>query len=98
LRLWYGCTRPGAQLLFANPPARTSGRALGFGCALKAAACAAAGGDSPEFVTITCTGGVAHPPGYPLLSLLSGLFARVLTVGSVAWRCGCPRLCVSSFS
>ena len=52
--------------------------------------CGPAGGDSPEFVTITCTGGVAHPPGYPLLSLVSSLFTRLVTVGSVAWRCA-PR-------
>jgi hypothetical protein len=31
-------------------------------------------GDSTEFVTIALSGGVAHPPGYPLLILLARLF------------------------
>ncbi len=33
-----------------------------------------AGGDSGEFAAVACSGGVLHPPGYPLHSLLSRLF------------------------
>jgi hypothetical protein len=32
-------------------------------------------GDSPEFVTVAVTLGVAHPPGYPLLTLLAHAFS-----------------------
>src|SRR2546430_11592788 len=31
-------------------------------------------GDSPEFVTVAATLGVAHPPGYPLLTVIGHLF------------------------
>jgi len=34
-------------------------------------------GDSPEFVTVALTGGVAHPPGYPLLTMIGALFGLV---------------------
>jgi hypothetical protein len=30
-----------------------------------------AGGDNGELLSIACTGGVAHPPGYPLWVMLS---------------------------
>ena len=42
-------------------------------------------GDSPEFVTVALTGGVAHPPGYPLLSILGVLFGQ-LPVGPPPFR------------
>ena len=32
-------------------------------------------GDSPEFVTVAFTLGVAHPPGYPVMTLLGHLFS-----------------------
>ena len=44
------------------------------------------GGDSPEFANVACTGGVPHPPGYPLLALLSQAFVWAVPLGSVAWR------------
>ncbi|KAK3242067.1 hypothetical protein CYMTET_48219 [Cymbomonas tetramitiformis] len=45
------------------------------------------GGDNPEFSIVSCTGGVAHPPGYPLLSMLTKIWASVFpTLGSIAWR------------
>src|SRR6185503_6043124 len=42
-------------------------------------------GDSAEFATIALSGGVAHPPGYPLLILLARLFSW-LPVGTAAFR------------
>lgn len=46
---------------------------------------AVAGGDSGELTAVAATGGVAHPPGYPLYTLLGRLFAA-LPLGTVAWR------------
>jgi hypothetical protein len=43
------------------------------------------GGDSGELIAATVTGGVAHPPGYPLFLLLGRLTAAV-PVGSIAMR------------
>ncbi|TMQ18719.1 MAG: DUF2723 domain-containing protein [Candidatus Rokuibacteriota bacterium] len=43
------------------------------------------GGDSGEFVTVAYLLGVAHPPGYPLHTLLAKPLT-LLPVGSVAWR------------
>jgi hypothetical protein len=44
-----------------------------------------AGGDSAELTAAIATGGVIHPPGYPLYELLGGLFIH-LPHGSIAWR------------
>ncbi len=43
------------------------------------------GGDSGELVGAACAGGVAHPPGYPIHTLLSRLLL-LLPFGSPAWR------------
>ena len=43
-------------------------------------------GDSGETVGVALFLGIAHPPGYPLPSLLGHFFARWLPVGSVPWR------------
>lgn len=43
------------------------------------------GGDSGELITVASTLGIAHPPGYPLFTLLGHLIAS-LPLGSVAWR------------
>jgi hypothetical protein len=43
-------------------------------------------GDSAEFSAVAACWGVAHPPGYPLYSLLNGLFIRLLPIGEIAWR------------
>lgn len=43
------------------------------------------GGDAGELIVVARDLGVAHPPGYPLWTLLAGLFAR-LPLGSVAAR------------
>jgi hypothetical protein len=42
-------------------------------------------GDTPEFITVALTGGVAHPPGYPLLSMLGALFGQ-LPIGPLPFR------------
>lgn len=45
------------------------------------------GGDSGELVAASFTGGIAHPPGYPLYMLLGNLIGRI-PWGNVAWRFG----------
>ena len=42
-------------------------------------------GDEPEFAAVSLTGGVAHPPGYPLLSMLGMLFGQ-LPLGPLPFR------------
>ena len=43
------------------------------------------GGDSGELITVAHTLGVAHPPGYPLFTLLGKAFTWI-PHGSIAWR------------
>jgi hypothetical protein len=43
------------------------------------------GGDSEELITVACTMGIAHPPGYPLFTLLGNLFTWI-PFGTIAWR------------
>ena len=43
-------------------------------------------GDSGELITVCHTLGVAHPPGYPLFTLLGFLFDRLLPFGEPAFR------------
>jgi hypothetical protein len=42
-------------------------------------------GDSGEMIAVAHTLGVAHPPGFPLYTLLAKL-ASLLPVGTIAWR------------
>src|SRR5207237_5690111 len=42
-------------------------------------------GDSPELITAAATLGVAHPPGYPLFTMLGHLFA-LIPFGSIPFR------------
>jgi hypothetical protein len=44
-----------------------------------------AGGDSGELIAAAASGGIVHPPGYPLYTILGRLFAH-LPWGTVAWR------------
>ncbi|OWF45611.1 transmembrane protein 260-like [Mizuhopecten yessoensis] len=44
------------------------------------------GGDSGELIAAAQELGVAHPPGYPLFTLLAWLAIRLVPGGSVAWR------------
>src|SRR4051812_26283170 len=41
--------------------------------------------DSGELITVAWTGGIAHPPGYPLYTLIALGFIR-LPFGDPAWR------------
>ena len=43
-------------------------------------------GDSGELIAVVHTLGTAHPPGYPLWTLLAAGWERVLPLGSVAFR------------
>ncbi|MGQ9603522.1 MAG: protein O-mannosyl-transferase family [bacterium] len=43
-------------------------------------------GDSGELISASYTLGIAHPPGYPLYTLLGNLFSRVFPFSSVAFR------------
>ncbi len=43
------------------------------------------GGDSGEFITVAYRLGIAHPPGFPLYTMLAKLFT-LLPVGTIAWR------------
>jgi len=43
------------------------------------------GGDSAEFSLVFATMGVAHPPGYPLFTLVSALVVRLLFFVDPAW-------------
>ncbi|XP_043930364.1 transmembrane protein 260 isoform X2 [Protopterus annectens] len=45
-----------------------------------------AGGDSGELITASYELGVAHPPGYPLFTLLATLAIKAFPLGSVAYR------------
>src|SRR5678809_348919 len=43
-------------------------------------------GDSGETAAVALLLGIAHPPGYPLPTLLGNLCTRWLPVGTIAWR------------
>mmetsp|Transcript_9016 Transcript_9016/g.18003 ORF Transcript_9016/g.18003 Transcript_9016/m.18003 type:complete len:791 (-) Transcript_9016:130-2502(-) len=43
------------------------------------------GGDSGELIVAGCTVGIAHPPGYPLFTMLAVLFHGI-PFGNPAWR------------
>lgn len=42
-------------------------------------------GDTPELITVAVTLGVAHPPGYPLFTMLGHLFS-LLPIGPLPFR------------
>jgi tetratricopeptide (TPR) repeat protein len=42
--------------------------------------------DSGELIAAAWRFGVPHPPGYPLWTLLCGMFMHVLPFGEIAWR------------
>ena len=47
-----------------------------------------AGGDSGEILAVACSGGVLHPPGYPLISILGQIAAALPGSREPAWRIG----------
>ena len=44
------------------------------------------GGDSGELIVTAHLGGVAHPPGYPLFTMIGYIASHAIPFGSVAWR------------
>ena len=44
------------------------------------------GGDSGELISTAHVLGVAHPPGYPLFTLITKGWSMLIPVGSIAWR------------
>jgi hypothetical protein len=79
---------PASDPIAARPPSLVESAAVFavFGALYAAtAATTVQGGDASEFMTIAGAGGVAHPPGYPLFSVLVRA-AALLPVGTVAWR------------
>lgn len=46
------------------------------------------GGDAGDLVATVATLGIAHPPGYPLYTLLGVLTSWVIQPGTLAWRLG----------
>ncbi|MDI6752202.1 MAG: DUF2723 domain-containing protein [bacterium] len=42
--------------------------------------------DSGELITVAYTLGIAHPPGYPLYTLLGKVFCTLIPIGSIAYR------------
>lgn len=43
-------------------------------------------GDSGDMTIAASLWGYAHPPGYPLYSLLGNVWIRIFTFGTIAWR------------
>ncbi len=46
------------------------------------------GGDAGDLVSAIVTRGIAHPPGYPLYTLLGIILNKFILVGTSAWRVG----------
>lgn len=54
--------------------------------------------DSGELIAAAHYWGVAHPPGYPLWTILCGLFIKIVPFGNIAWRANLFSALCSSFS
>lgn len=54
-------------------------------------------GDTPELITAAVTLGVAHPPGYPLFTMLGHLFS-LLPLGSIPFRVNLLSVVCDSFA
>ena len=80
---------PAVPLPSANPSTRRfAAAAFGivvFALYVRTLAPTVVGGDSGELITVAYTLGVAHPPGYPLYTLLAKLFT-LIPIGTIAWR------------
>jgi hypothetical protein len=44
--------------------------------------------DCGELATVAATGGIAHPPGYPLFTLLGNLFYKIIPWGTPCYKIG----------
>ncbi|KXK10538.1 MAG: hypothetical protein UZ22_OP11002000709 [Microgenomates bacterium OLB23] len=44
------------------------------------------GGDSGDLVSAAYTGGIAHPPGYPLYTAIGHILTKVVSYGTPAWQ------------
>ncbi len=42
--------------------------------------------DSGELITVACTLGIAHPPGYPLYTIFGKLWTTLVPIGNIALR------------
>ncbi|XP_050405485.1 transmembrane protein 260 isoform X2 [Patella vulgata] len=56
------------------------------------------GGDSGELIISANELGVAHPPGYPVFTLLSYIFIKLIPYGSMAWRVNTLSVCLSTIT
>ena len=54
-----------------------------YGCTLRSGVLPA---DSGEYQRVAATAGVAHPPGYPLYTMLAWVFSRIPIGPTPAWR------------
>ena len=54
--------------------------------------------DTPKFQFLGYVFGTAHPPGYPLYSMLSGVFVRLAPIGSIAYRANLFSALMAAFS
>ena len=52
--------------------------------------------DSGELILAAALPGVAHAPGFPTYMLLAALWARLLELGSVAWRLNLLSACAGA--
>lgn len=46
------------------------------------------GGDAGDLVSAIVVGGIPHPPGYPLYTVLGILLNKVILIGTAAWKTG----------
>ena len=69
-----------------------------WGAGLLAMAPACPHGDSGETAAVALHFGIAHPPGYPLPTMLGKLATAVFHVGTIAWRVSLLSLMASALS
>src|SRR3989442_10223663 len=79
-------TAPGEQDVYSLGWALPTLAGIGvFLIYLRTLAPSVVGGDTGELVTVAYKLGVAHPPGYPLFTMLAKLFTFI-PFGTIAWR------------
>lgn len=55
-------------------------------------------GDNPEIITAAYNLGTAHPPGYPLFTLILKIFIVIFPFGNIAWRANLFNAILSSLT